>query len=238
MDSDGQRRGLKRAGNGDDEEDMDDSQAATEVGDVDDDEEAVETRPFKRRRSASSSSTLSSPDSDELPLQQILASTASSNTNIARGGTGSGQRGNKGGPVRGAEKQPIPAHTHSHKGMAVARTVPDHQPGTPHADLHNPGTPAEAAGPGARPLDDKELQEAIDHFQVKQEEEGLDEAGFPPSSAPTQPAVSISRGGVQKQQRAVEQMVKGPALDEETEATEVNPILPRNRVALLTDIPA
>lgn len=94
--------------------------------------------------------------------------------------------------------------------LGSSRTVPDHQPGTPHADLRNEHE--HDVGPEglhtAAPLDQQDLLDAI-AIRVKQEE-GLDDglSGGP----------HHANG---EQRKPVEQLVLGQAVDDEEIAHEV-----------------
>lgn len=99
-----------------------------------------------------------------------------------------------------------------------SRTVPDHQPGTPHADLHHP---PEQSSNWVAPLDDRELQEAI-QVKVKMED-GLDDGGVDSAAGPD--------AGLAPEQK-VERLVKGQAVDDEEMVHELKP---RERPAQLEE---
>lgn len=189
---------------------------AADSGDEDEDEVEVDenqpggTRQQKRQRrtggqdndgsdsdDSHNSTSLSDLDSDgDMPLQELVNSNSrqSNGSNVnATAGKSSRKVSSKAAPSSKApsnkSKQP------SSKSVPSGRTVPDHQPGSPHADLHNPAPPDEGQNT-AKPLDDHELQEAI-ATRVKLEE-GLDESNT--DGLPSRP---------------VEALVRGPALDDE-----------------------
>ena len=107
-----------------------------------------------------------------------------------------------------AAKQP-------NKSLGTSRTVPDVQPGTPHADLHNG---VSTLGPNGEPeglLNDAELRQAIE-TRVKFED---DIASLPT----TQPVASVG----------VEAMVRGQAVDDEEIIQDVRVVI-QARIRALT----
>ncbi|KAL7010397.1 hypothetical protein EMMF5_000421 [Cystobasidiomycetes sp. EMM_F5] len=94
------------------------------------------------------------------------------------------------------------------KTLGSSRTVPEHQPGTPHADLHNDTA---RLGPNGEPdglLDAEELKKAISE-RVKLEE-------FATESITTKPLDST---------KTMESLIRGQAVDDEEIAHDVRGIL-------------
>lgn len=180
-------------------------------------EEMLRTPSAKRRRRAStgSSSTLSSADSEELPLSTILTGTASRDANGQQQPYQRSTKGHKGektaSRIDSSSKKSVGSKGpgHASKTLGSSRTVPDHQPGTPHADLHNDAEEMGLDGQLlSKPMDDEELRDAV-AIRVKLEE-GVDEGALSPSK--------------KFEQRPVEQLVLGQAVDDEELAHEASSI--------------
>lgn len=167
-------------------------------GGADENEDAGQAK--RQRRTAGSdaedsdhSTSLSDLDSEgDTPLQELVNGNVRLNSG-ATAGKGSRTVSSK---VSASTKAPTKVPT---KAGASTRTVPDHQPSSPHAELHHP--PEDEDGLAAKPLDDKQLRDAI-AVQVKLEE-GLEEAVAPQPSIP------------------VADMVKGPTLVDDSIVNEV-----------------
>lgn len=141
------------------------------------------------------STSLSDLDSDgDTPLQELVNSNVRLNSG-ATAGKGSRTISSKAAASTKAPSTKAP----SSKAGASTRTVPDHQPSSPHAELHHPPENDDPAA--AKPLDDKQLQDAI-AVQVKLEE-GLEEAVAPSDNRP------------------VEELVKGPTMVDDSIVNEV-----------------
>lgn len=175
---------------------------APDIADAGDENEDVNQAKRQRRTAGSddegseNSTSLSDLDSDgDTPLQELVNSNVRLNSG-ATAGKGSRTVSSK---AAGSTKAPS-TKAPSSKAGASTRTVPDHQPSSPHAELHHP--PENDDPDAAKPLDDKELQDAI-AVQVKLEE-GLEEAEAPSNNA-----------------RPVEDLVKGPTLVDDSIVHEV-----------------
>ena len=196
---------------------------AEDDGDGDGDGDDAQPPAPKRRRggTAESSSTLSSADSEEMPLQDLIGNGQGSRTSVgAASDAGPDEDAAAGAGQRRPGSMADKTASTTAAGAAAAsktttlgssRTVPDHQPGTPHADLHNEHEHdvGPEGLPTAAPLDQQDLLDAI-AIRVKQEE-GLDDGDL--SGAPHQP------NG--EQRKPVEQLVLGQAVDDEEIAHEV-----------------
>lgn len=177
-----------------------DAPGAGADGGADENEDIVQAK--RQRRAAGSdaedsenSTSLSDLDSDgDTPLQELVNSNARLNSGATAG------KGSRTVSSKASASSKAPTKAASSKVGASTRTVPDHQPSSPHAELHHP--PDDEDETAAKPLDDRQLQDAI-AVQVKLEE-GLEEAVAPEASRP------------------VEELVKGPTMVDDSIVNEVS----------------
>lgn len=147
-----------------------------------------------------------------MPLQDLIGAGVAARNSVGALSEGGHDHDEGAAAAAGqASSKTASTATASKTTLGSSRTVPDHQPGTPHADLHNEHEHdvGPEGLPTAAPLDQQDLLDAI-AIRVKQEE-GLDDG--------------LSGGGPHQANgdahKPVEQLVLGQAVDDEEIAHEV-----------------